>query len=181
MNWILEDPLYVVVLGIIATIVFGFGFLQTNFRPLAYAAGGAVILTVILVYVERVVVTDFEELEAALHEMAHDAENNDLAAILDHIHPSARAVRQRAEREFPLYEFSRVDIKRNLKIQFVDDGHRRATASFNVVVEGTFRQYEQFGKAAEFVELELRKDDDRWQVTDYHHFPPQHGLIRRIQ
>ena len=47
MTWILEDPLYVVVLGIIATVFFGFGWLQTNFRPLAYAAGGTVVVTIL--------------------------------------------------------------------------------------------------------------------------------------
>lgn len=179
MTWIVEDPLYVMVLGIAMTAILGFGWMQTSFRPLGYAAGGTVIVTLLLVMVEQWIVTDTEQITDALHRMAHDVQQNDVTAILNHIHASAKNVRRRAEHEFPKYEFTRCDIKRNLQIQIDASNPSRATATFNVVVVGQERGYPGHFHAPRYVELTLRKDQDRWQVADYRHAPPQRGFLRQ--
>ena len=67
------------------------------------------------VLLERNVVTPREEVEMTLDEIARLVESNQLSAAIEYIHSSQEDVKAKAEGELEHYEFSRVDIKSNLK------------------------------------------------------------------
>ena len=179
MTWVIEQPLYLIILGLVGVVGFGFGWIQTGYRALLYLAVGSAVCAAGLLLLERFVVTDAEQVEAALHQIADDIENNDLPAVLAAIHPDAVETRQRAAAEFPNYEIDYVDIKSNLKVDFKDDVvPPKALATFNVTVKGRERSFGPFN-VPRFVEVTLVKVDDRWLALDYRHYEMTFGMKQR--
>ncbi len=179
MIWVIEQPLYLIILGLVAVVGFGFGWMQTGYRALLYLAVGSAICAGGLLLLERLVVTDAEEVESVLHQIAGDIERNDLPAVLAAIHPDAVQTRQRAEAEFPNYEIDYVDIKSNLKVDVDDDAvPPKAMATFNVMVKGRERSFGPF-TVPRFVEVTLVKVDDRWLALDYRHYEVTFGMKKR--
>jgi hypothetical protein len=136
MTWLWEEPVYIAILGGVTVAFLAFGFMQTRSRALLTATLVAAALTGVLLLVERWVETERERIDATLRRIALDVERNDLDAILSHVYSEADWTRDQARAEFPKYEFTRVDIKRNLEVE-VDDSVQppRAVATFNVRVD----------------------------------------------
>jgi hypothetical protein len=128
--------------------------------------------------VERLVVTDREQVSATLHEIARLVEHNDIDAAVQYAYSGAPQIRRQAEEELRRYEFSLVSIKRNLTIEVEPENKPpRARATFNVVVivsvpNHALKDYH----APRFVEVTLYKEDDgQWRVGGYSHSDPQRG------
>ena len=185
MSWLLEEPLYIVVIGLLASAILGGFWLQTGQRPLAHALALVLGLTFALVLLERAVETGREQIEAILEQAARDVEANDLKAVLRFLHPSATTVQQQAVEEFARFEFHRVSIKQNLEISIqADQEPQVATATFNVMVvfserSGFSRQPSGLRKeirVPQFITLQLQKENDTWQVVNFSHQQPQAGF-----
>ena len=177
MTWVVEEPLYIAIMGIVTIAILAFGWMQTSYRPLLYGTVAAAVMTLLLLIVEQWVETESEQLAAALEQMAADVKRNDLEAVLNDIASTAPETRARARSEFPDYSFSRVDIKRNLEITVDSDRQPpRATATFNVAVDGVFKASRTPFRQRFFVELTLVKEDGRWRVATYSYHSPQYGM-----
>jgi hypothetical protein len=139
-------------------------------------------LTVAAVLIERFVETDREQITATLHEIARLVQQNDVDAAIDYAYSGAPQVRRQADTELRRYEFSLVDIKRNLTIE-VDSGTDppQARAEFNVVVVVTVRNQGLTDfNVPRFCEVTLYKEKDgRWRVGAYSHADPQRGWMVR--
>lgn len=181
MTSLFEDSLLYVVLGTITAVVLGFAWLQTGRKQLAYALAIIVFLTLAVVIVERVVVTDREAVSAVLRAAARDIERNDLRGLLQHLHSQAPQIRAQAEAEFPKYRFESVSIKPNLEITF--DGPKdpnEAVAKFNVMVIGSHRDDTiEHWRAPRYVIVTFRKERGEWRVFAYEHHNPQQGMLKR--
>ena len=180
MNWLFEDAFVPLIVGVVVTLATAYFWLQTGYRVLLQSALVSLLLTIAIVVVERLVETDREQIERTLQAIAQDVERNDLEAVLGWVHSSATETRRRAEADFPRYEFHHVSVKRNLEIAVLqDEPPREVAANFNVVVVvsdrgGLFQQT----RAPVFVEVEFKREEDRWKVLSYTYSPAQEGLLR---
>ncbi len=172
MTWILEEPIYIVILGVLVLGFLGFALMQTGYRSIFHAMLPVVALTVGLLILEHSVETDKEQVEATLQQIARDVEANDLDAIYAHIYSGAPEILARAKREFPRYTFGRVKIKNNVEVVFENDQQpRKAIVTFNVVVDvrqGSFHH----PHVPRFVRVTLALEDGKWRVAAYSHSDP---------
>ena len=183
MTALFEESLLFVVLGIITSVILGFAWLQTGRRQFAVALAVVIVLTVLVVVIERNVVTDREEVDAVLRQAAREVQQNDLRGLLPLIHAQAPEIRAQAEAEFPKYAFKSVDINRNLKITVNPSAQPgEAIAKFNVVVIGSHRDgsVEQW-KAPRYVTVTFRKQGNDWRIFAYEHVDAQQGLLNRTE
>lgn len=168
MTVLLEDPLPYVFFGIIAEAVLAVVLLRTG-RGVALLGMVAVALVVLLgIGVEWAVVTEREEVEAAIDGVAAALEANDLQGVLGFVDPKAIGTRQRAE-----WALGRVEVleanARNLQVtinRFTSPP--TATAEFNGIIRVRDRKgqfpYENY--TAKFT-VELRRHADRWLITEH--------------
>ena len=121
MTWILEEPIYILILGVLTLTFLGFAYTQTGYRTLMHAMLAVVALTGGLLLLENMVETNTEQVEATLETIARDVETNDLERILSHVYSEATDTYDLAQREFPQYHFDRVNIKNNVEVMFDND------------------------------------------------------------
>ncbi len=176
MTWILEEPIYILILGILTLAFLGFALMQTGYRGIFHAMLGVAALTVGLLILERMVETDKEQIESTLQTIARDVEANDLDAIYGHIYSGAPGILARAKREFPRYTFRHVKIKDNVEVVFENDHQpRKAVVTFNVVVDvrqGAFHH----PHVPRFVRVTLLLEEGHWRVAEYSHADPINGF-----
>jgi hypothetical protein len=180
MTGLFEEPLLVVVLGLILAAILSFAWLHTGRRPLLYAAFASLLGIVLGVMLERWVITDREAVTAELYAAARDVQRNDLESLLNRVHSESPEIASRAREEFPRYEFESVSIKSNLRITFDQPSQpTEATAAFNVVVVGRYRDESMQWRVPRYVEVTFRKEHGQWKAYSYHHQDAREGLLRR--
>ncbi|MEX2186723.1 MAG: hypothetical protein WD875_08015 [Pirellulales bacterium] len=171
MTWLYENPWPAIVGGAIGEVIL-IGMLYATGRlrlvvwmvVVAAIAGG-------LVWFERYTVTDREQIEMNLHEIAAALERGDAKTVVDHISPSAQQTIGRARFAASLHA-TEVRINSDLKIEVIDDvDPPQAKATGTVTVVGS-RGYS--GAVPVQVELTLRKVDGKWLI--YSHQEPRVGL-----
>jgi hypothetical protein len=183
MNWLFEQPLIIVFLGVAATLVLGALWSATGRKELLIAAGVALVLMAAGLVTEKMIVTDREAIRATLQEIARDVRTNDHQALLQHIDASAPALKQKAKSELPNYKFSECRITRvNLIDVDASAEPRSAIAEFNVVATGTFRYEgtELTDSVPRWIKLQFVKGNDGlWRVVHYEHDDPQRMMMDR--
>jgi hypothetical protein len=177
MTWLFENPFPAIVIGALTAAILAGGWLRTGYRWLCYLMIAAILLTVASVLVERAVVTDREQVTQTLHEIAALVERNEIEAALKYAYSGSPQVRRQAAAELPLYEFTEVNIKRNLEIEvFADHKPPKATAEFNVTVVLSSKTGGFHGRVPRYVEATFFKEEDgQWRVGAYSHFEPTRG------
>lgn len=85
MNWLFEDPTYIYIAAAIALAVFGIALFQTGRGIYLIWMGSVLALAIVLVLVERFVVTDYERVEATIYGAAHALERNDFEAMSEYL------------------------------------------------------------------------------------------------
>ncbi|MBW3597224.1 MAG: hypothetical protein KY475_08110 [Planctomycetes bacterium] len=177
MTWLVEQSLPILVMGGIVVIALAVGYVKTGQRGLLAAVLAAVVILIALIAVERWVVTDREQVEEVLFEIAAAVERNDIDGALSHISPRAAGVHH-ASTELRRVEFQDVDIKPNLEIEvFPERSPPTAEARFNVMVILTVPELQLHNERyPRYVEVTFVKDGDRWLVQDYQHYNPTRGM-----
>lgn len=174
--WPFDQPLYIVVTGIVLGVIVGGLWMASGRKEMLFALGGVVALTVVWLIVERVVVTDREEIRATLVEIARDVQNNDLNRLLGHLSQSNPSLAQRAKAEMPNYKFTECRITQIHGTDVDSDSEpRSAIIEFNVQATGTFNEgsFGYTGTVPRWVQLQMvREKDGRWRVQDYKHAAP---------
>ncbi len=181
MTWIVEEPLYILILGGVTLAFVGFAWMQTGYRSLLHATIGIAALTAGLLLLERLVVTEPEAIEATVRQIGRDVERNDREKVYSYVYSGAPETLALAKREFPRWEFERVSIKRNFQC-VVDPAADppAANVSFNVVVDVKQLPTLIKERAAVFVELTMRKEHGQWKVADYWYTDFATGMRRRV-
>jgi hypothetical protein len=178
MNWLFESPILILAVGVVAVAILSAALVQTGRRSFLYWAGAMVVLTASMLLVERLVVTDVEQITAMLHGLSDDLSRNDHPAVLEHISVNSSELRRQAEQVLNQVEIESASIKRNLKVSVPPNRQSTvATASFNAVITASDRQSIVTDQPyPRFFILDLRKEDGRWRVTRYEHHDPREGL-----
>lgn len=182
MTWVLEEPLYIVIVGVLAVLMLGFAWYQVQWRGLLYAILGVIIITVALLVIERWVVTDAEQVKDTLHKIARAVEHNDLDEVLQYAAAGATEVRAQACAELPRYRVNEVDIKRNLEVTIDHDvSPPQANVTFNVVVDGVENSLHAKFHVPRFVEMVFVQQDGKWRVLSYQHWSPEQSVKLPLQ
>lgn len=168
MNWLFDQPLYIIVIGVLMAAMLAGGFLQTGRNVLFFAALGCLVLTGAMVGVERLVVTDREAVRQTLLDAAQAVENNDLDAVLEIVHPKAENVRALAQSVQRQHHFTSVRITRFERVEILADRNPPvAEIEFVVIVEGNLSN--QPMRVPRRVLMTLTKDGDHWRAVEFEH------------
>lgn len=178
MTTLVEQPLPILFVGVLLSAMLAAALVQTGRRVFLYALSGVLVLTGVLLAVERLVVTDAEHVEATLHTIARDLEQNDSAAVLRHISEMAPEIRSEAERTLKWVQISEAKIKRNLSVQVHPNRNPPlAEASFNgVIVGGDVKGSIKNQRYARFFVVTFRREQDAWRVIRYEDKDPREGI-----
>ena len=169
MTWLVESPWPALVAGLIAEAILAIALLRTGLVKIIGAMVGVLILTVLLLLLERGVVTEFEEIEATLDAAASALAANDVDGVVSHISPQAAQLKQYAERAMRRFNFSEAVVGGDLAVQVNRlTSPPSAVAKFTVRLHGTDRQGTvPYGNYVERVELTLHQIDGRRYVAEY--------------
>lgn len=169
MTVLLETPVPILVLGVLAAAVLGWLYITLGRKEYLAGLAGVVAVVLVAVVVERLVVTEREQIEAVLDAGASAVQANDIPRVESLLSAGGLAkVRPTIRRYAALIEFEQVHI-RNIQIEINDlvDPPTAyvtldATAHFRHRLEGfPYRSY------SGSVHLELVKEPEGWRVEDY--------------
>lgn len=131
MTALLEDPMPIILFGIIAEAVLGVVLLRTGRGVVLWAMIGVLLLVAAGVGVEWLVMTDAEQVEAVVEGVAAAVAANDRDRVKKYLDPSAKGLRSRVDWEFDRVDFAEARVT-NLEIT-VDDTASPPTAEAAVI------------------------------------------------
>jgi hypothetical protein len=175
-----ERPWIILCAGLFVAAVLFFVWTQVHRMAVLWAVVTALVVTGLLIAVERLWVTDREALVATLYQIADDVRQDNWPAVLEHIHPDAVEIRQIAETEYNHYQLTDARITRVWEVTIHSDrSPPEATAKFTVIVTGGPRAAQIANESvARFLIVQFRKDRGRWKVFSYSHYPPYDAFRR---
>ena len=183
MNWLFEQPLIIVVLGVALIFALGAVWSATGRKELLYGIAAVGLLLIVGLVVERQTITDREAIRLVLQRIAKDVQSNNRRAVASHIHASAKELRQKAEAELPNYDFTECRVTRIHSIDIDDLAEpKSAIVEFNVMATGTFRGpgFEVTDTVPRWVQLQFVKEQDgSWKVVGYDHDSPERMIMNR--
>ncbi len=169
MTTLVENPMPIIFLGIIAEALLATMFVSTRQGAIIWAMLGVLVLVFAGVALELLVVTEVERVEATLDGVADALEDNDLKRLLEqYISTRAMNTRRRAINAMGMVEItsakiSGLDITINrLTSPPTADARFRGAIHFEPQNEMVHYRY----YAADF-DVELRLEGDRWLITDH--------------
>ena len=164
MTWLMQNPLVIVAVGVVAEIVLFFILQQTGKKSVAWSMAIVALLTVGLVALERRVVTPAEAIRTTLYEIAADAQRNDVEAVIGHI--SRRAVEQQEEARtrFKLLKLTEVSVKQIAELK-VEDPPERGSALVRVKAVGSYSGFQ--GTGVQEFKVQFVLEDDQWKVRGW--------------
>jgi hypothetical protein len=168
MHYFTEDSTWMIFLGIAVEAVLGVILLRTGRGVLLWAMLGVALLVIIGVGIEKLIVTENEEVATTLDDIAAALKANDLPKALTYISPSDQKSRADAS-----YALNRCEITatwiHNLQIT-INPLRRPHTAAtqFRGIINFIDRKGESPYQTyiADFT-VDFRKEGDRWIVTGY--------------
>lgn len=175
-----ENPMSSIIAGLFFTGAFAaFGFMLQK-RSLYVLSGLAFAVMIGLVYLERSIVTDNEQLRSNLYRLADMVSKNDLAGAKRYFSAKMTATVNRMETEMPEYKFRACRITGIRPFVFDSETQpTKATVDFTVFVnvDASIR-FSYDGPAQRGVVLKFEKEaDGQWRIVDYNHYDPrQQGL-----
>ena len=181
MSYLLEQPLAVVIVGVIAALGTGIAWTSTGRKEWLIGLGAIVLLTIAGLVVEQLVVTDREAIELTLREIARDVESNNLPAVLKHVSSGNPELTRQASAELPNYRFDECRITKVNEMDIDSSAEpRSALVEFNVVASGSFQQggmeLSDQGIPRRILLQMVREKDGQWRVQGYAHGSPLESL-----
>ncbi len=171
LHWLLESPWPAILVGSVASISFWGMWRQRLEKKYLAAMLITVAATVALVVLERLVVTETEQVERTLYQIAQALEKNDVNAVLAYLHPRARSARNALRRVLPRVRILRASLS-DVRVEWVP-GNRPLRARVRVFGHVLF-EYRSAELAepiphryAREVTVILVKHGDRYLVAGY--------------
>ena len=162
-----ENPVPIYAVGMVLATLCGLAFVSRRNLPSLVAFVGVVSATLLLVLVERLVVTVREEVEAAVVELLEAIEENDLPKVIATIDTAATEVWSDAETLMPMVKVEDTGAT-SLRVEVdASTGTPTAVAKFRGKVDGIHKSSGQRVFYFEEVHLFWVKREQRWLVEDY--------------
>lgn len=168
MSFLVESPLPIIFFGVIVEAVLATIFVSTQKAGVLVGMLGVVVLVLAMVGLEWLVVTQGEEVEATIDQIAKAMKADDWKKVDTYLAPDADQTR--AQARFAKRHIRVTDTKvRHLEVQINEHtSPPTAMATFDGVIyyEGKDHFTAPGWYPARF-EVEFRKAGDRWLVTDH--------------
>jgi hypothetical protein len=167
MTLFLENPLPIWSVGAVCFAISVIVFFAKRSLGSIIAMFGVIAVTLLLIFVEKIVITPSEQVEQALASLMGAIKDNDLPAILATIDPSAKHVRSDAETLMP-----QVKVKETgstaVRVE-VDEttAPLRATTYFRGRIDGTHARSGVRIFYFDNVEIDWQQTGDQWLIVDY--------------
>jgi hypothetical protein len=166
-NLLFENPLPIWALGAVCLAISVIVFFAKRSLGSILGMVGVIAATLLLVFVERSVVTPSEEVEQAVTDLLSAIEANDLPGVLAQIGPTASHVRTDAETLMPQVNMKDTG-STGVRVEVDQSANpARAIAHFRGRIDGT---HSRSGARLFFfdqVEIDWQKTGAMWQITDY--------------
>jgi cell division protein FtsW (lipid II flippase) len=180
MNFILESPFLVGLVGLSVAAVLLLAAVQSGKWKLLYGAVGVALVTVVLITSSIVVGVLFEsdqtKLKRSIDEIAQSLRQNDRDRALSFIHPNASPTVQRAKSEISQYQFHEAYVTGIRAIE-VNQNSKPPTATTEFVATLKVAHEREFSgvpfRGIRAFKIYWMKQGDRWLVRDYEHYDPR--------
>jgi hypothetical protein len=166
-NWLFEDPWTIIIVGSLSELLLGVAAWRTGRVAVIGIMAIVLALVALGLFVEWKVVTDRESAEATLHAAAGAVVAGDPQAVLQFVAPEAEEVQSAVHRYLGWVEFNQIII-RSPETRILE-GDRIARIRFTAHVKVRLKTGMEVGRDEfpVFLEIRLRKQGERWLVTDY--------------
>jgi hypothetical protein len=166
---LVENPVLIGVIGGLLTTLALVVFLARRSLGSLVALAGAILLTLLGLVVERLVVTEREQVERAVAEVLAAVEANDLPGVLAAIDPAAAKVRGDASALMPLIKVEKARALSAVDVDFTSTRQPpMALSRFRCFLQGIHtRSGMQVGYFNQQVDIHWVKRGDRWLIEDY--------------
>ncbi len=172
-----EQPLTLFIAGVALLVVCLVALVKTGRIGFLYAAGGVVIGTALLLWVERQLVSVREEIYSELESIGEELVADNVPAVIGHISESAPGIRDQAERLLRRVRVDRLAIKSNLKITEKEGDKDHLVAQVNVVAVGSERRGAIRNQTSpQYVTVEFVREGGQWRIVNYDRKAPHEGL-----
>jgi flagellar motor component MotA len=175
MTYFTEDSMWMIFLGVAVIAVLGAVLFRTGRGYALWAMIGVAVLVVVGVTVEKLIVTEKEEVENTLDDIAAAMEANDLQKLLTYIAPSDKTSRIQAT-----WAMDRCEI-RSASILQLDVTVNRLTSPHTAQARfvGIIRYHDRkgqspYGTHKSTFTVSFEKQGGRWIVTGYKTDLPGH-------
>ena len=166
MSWLVEDSTLVVIAAAVFALGFLVAFLKTGRGLYLVWLGAVALIALILVLVERYVVTDRELIENTLFGAAAALEANDVEAALEYLSPTTQPLHFEVRRRMELLKIEEARIA-DLRIKFSPlELPPKAIATFLGILKFQASGI-PYDRLLRRVTVKLVKDGDRWLVESY--------------
>ncbi len=165
MNWLLQQPLVIIVAGLVAELLLFFVLQTTGKRWVVGAMAGVALLLVAMLGLERLIVTPEEAIRAKLYELARQSQENDIEAIVANISRRAPDKQAEARAIFKRVTLEEVKVKQVADLT-VADPPERASLRVRVLVVGGMGGIQHQRGVREF-DVDLVLEDETWKVRGF--------------
>jgi hypothetical protein len=175
-SWLFEDPTTLIVTGLLIEGLLGVALVKSGRGALVLVMLGVLVLVGSGVLIERLVVTQHEEVEDTFDGICRALLANDVQRVLSFIDPMAADIRSQVQSVLPQ---AQITDARVYDLMIDVNGHASpptAQAQFVGRVKGRFRGDGPGGDEGLVLHrftVDLRKDGERWLVVAYQ----DHGNI----
>jgi hypothetical protein len=166
MSWLTEDSTIVLIIAVVVAAGLVLAFLKTGRGLYLLCLGGVILLAMVLVLIERYVVTDREQIEETLSGAAAAVEANDFDAALAYLAPNAELLHNDILRRLQRVNVEEATIT-DLSIDFSPlELPPKAIARFLGILkfEASGIPYDRILRR---LTLKLAKHGDRWLIESY--------------
>lgn len=176
MSWLFEDPTTLIVAGVLIEALLAVALVKSGRGALIPAMVGVLAVVGLGVLVERLVVTEREQVEATLDGVAAALEHNDVEGVLRFIDAAAGDIRSYVKSILPQLRITDARIY-DLIININHySSPPSAQAEFTGRVKGNYRhEGPAEGLYLRQFTVDFRQEGDRWLITAYHDRGPLGG------
>jgi hypothetical protein len=169
LSWLFEDPTTLIVAGVLIEVLLAVVLYNTGRGAVVGAMVAVLVVVGLGVLIERIVVTDREQVADTLAGVASAAQANDVEEVLSFIDPASTGMRASVRMALGSARISEVRIY-DLVVEVNEESNPpKAQAEFTGRVKGHYRGEAGSGEGMllrKFT-VNFRRQGDRWLMTDY--------------
>jgi hypothetical protein len=176
-SWLFEDPTTLIIAGLLIEVLLGIGLFKSGRGVLALPMIGVLVLVGLGVLVERLVVTDREQIETTFDGLCRALMANDVEGVLSYIDPEAGGIRSHVRSILPRAHITDA----RLYDLVIHVNHHTSPPSAQADFTGRVRgRFQGEGGGGEGLVLRrftvnLQQQGENWLITDYE----DHGPLGR--
>jgi hypothetical protein len=165
MEYLFENPVPLVMAGLVLLTFTGVLFYTTRSTPAMVAMALIAALTVSLLVMEQLVQTPREGVVITLRAAAAASESNDMDRVLSFVANDATEARALITSLMPKFEITTANVGRDIEITFDDDRNpQRATARFEPRFYGRHKRSGAVAAPRSVVEVDLVLEKSVWAI-----------------